>query len=207
MRFIEDVGPVDDWGPVGGAVLDAALAAGGVDERRIVVAGISDGGYLAARHAAADPRVTALVCDPGVLRPVEGLLGGLPDALRDAWLDGGAPAVDDAAARADDAETAFSVAKAVEQWPGHSLGAVLDRLAGWDLTPDLGAVTVPTLVCDPDAATSFPGQSAELAAALGPRATLISFTTAEGAGLDCEIGAPVLRNQRVFDHLEQILGP
>ncbi len=65
---------------------------------------------------------------------------------------------------------------------------------------------MPTLVCDPDAATSFPGQSAELAAALGHRATTIPFTTAEGAGLDCEIGAPVLRNQRVFDHLDDILG-
>jgi hypothetical protein len=98
------------------------------------------------------------------------------------------------------------VAKAVEQWPDHSLGAVLDRLSEWDLTPHLDAITVPTLVCDPDAAASFPGQSAELVAALGHHATSIAFSTAEGAGLDCEIGAPRLRNQRVFDHLEEILG-
>ena len=187
-------------------MLDAALAAGGIDERRIVAAGISDGGYLAARHAAADPRITALVCDPGVLRPIEGVLGGLPDDLRAAWASGGAAAVDAAVAAADDPDTAFAAAKIVEQWAGLSVGGVLDRLSGWDLEPFLGHITVPTLVCDPDAATSFPGQSAELVDALGGRATSLAFTTAEGAGLDCEIGAPKLRNQRVFDHLEEILG-
>ncbi len=206
MRFIENVGPVDDWGPVGVAMLDAALAAGGIDERRVVAAGISDGGYLAARHAAADPRVTALVCDPGVLRPLEGVLGGLPDGLRAAWASGGAAAIDAAVAAADDPDTSFAAAKVVEQWVGLSVGGVLDRLSGWDLEPYLGRIRVPTLVCDPDAAMSFPGQSAELVDALGAHATSIPFTTAEGAGLDCEIGAPKLRNQRVFDHLEEILG-
>jgi hypothetical protein len=206
MRFIEGVGPVDDWGPVGTAVLDAALSAGGIDERRVVAAGISDGGYLAARHAAADRRVTALVCDPAVLRPVDGVVGGLPDGLRAAWVSGGAGAVDAAVAAADDPDTAFAAAKVVEQWPGHTVGGVLDRLSGWDLEPFLGRITVPTLVCDPDAATSFPGQSAELVDALGGMATPIAFTSDEGAGLDCEIGAPRLRNQRVFDNLEEILG-
>jgi hypothetical protein len=101
---------------------------------------------------------------------------------------------------------AFAAAKLVEQWPGHSVGGVLDRLSGWDLEPFLGRITVPTLVCDPDAATSFPGQSSELVDALGGLAAPIAFTSAEGAGLDCEIGAPRLRNQRVFDHLQEILG-
>jgi hypothetical protein len=153
-----------------------------------------------------DPRVTALVCDPGVLRPLEGALGGLPDDVQAAWKSEGAAGVDAVAAAGDDPGLAFALAKLVEQWPGHRPGQVLDRLAAWDLAPDLDRITVPTLVCDPDAAVSFPGQSAELVAALGDRATRIAFTSEEGAGLDCEIGAPRLRNQRVFDHLEEILG-
>jgi poly(3-hydroxybutyrate) depolymerase len=204
MRFVEGVGPVDDWGRVGRAVLDAALAAGGVDERRIVAVGISDGGYLAARHAADDDRIAALVCDPGVLRPIDGVLGGLPDALQQAWAAGGAAAVDAAVAEADDAGTAFAAAKAVEQWPEHTVGTVLARLAAWDLAPALPNIRVPTLVCDPEGATSFPGQSAELCDALGRHATRLAFTAAEGAELDCEILAPRLRNQRVFDHLDEL---
>ena len=129
-----------------------------------------------------------------------------PTTLRAAWAAGGAAAVDAVVAAADDPDTAFAAAKVVEQWPGLSVGGVLDRLSSWDLEPFLGRLAVPTLVCDPDAAASFPGQSAELVDALGSRATSLAFTTTEGAGLDCEIGAPRLRNQRVFDHLEEILG-
>jgi pimeloyl-ACP methyl ester carboxylesterase len=210
-RFSGGLCPVRDWGAVGRNVLDAALALDGidtprVDPRRIVAAGISDGGFLAARHAAADPRVSALVCDPGVLRPIDGVLGGLRDAITKAWATGGSVAVDRAVTDAiGDADTCFAVAKATEQWPDHSLGQVLDELSTWTLDDAVADITVPTIICDPDAAMSFPGQSAELAHALRNRATLLSFTTAEGAGLDCEIGAPKLRNQRVFDELEDLL--
>lgn len=44
-----------------------------------------------------------------------------------------------------------------------------------------------------------------LAGLLGERATLVPFTTTEGAGLDCEIGAPQLRNQQVSDWLDETL--
>lgn len=204
-RFVDGIGPDRGWEAVGRAVLDAALCLGGIDETRIAVAGISDGGYLAARHAAGDPRVRALVCDPGVMRPVDGVLGGLPDPLRAAWTAGGSAAVDRALIEhALDTGVAFAAAKATEQWTGRTLGEVLAELSRWDLDDVLASIDVPTLICDPDAAMSFPGQSAELADALGTSATVLAFTTAEGAGLDCEIGAPNLRNQRVFDHLDDL---
>ncbi len=119
--------------------------------------------------------------------------------------DGFDRAVTDAAH--DDAELSFAVAKLTEQWPTTSPAAVLGRLAGWDLAPHVEDIDCPTWIADPDQATSFPGQSAELALLLGARARLAPFTSAEGAGLDCEIGAPRLRNQRVYDWLEDLLGP
>ena len=64
---------------------------------------------------------------------------------------------------------------------------------------------VPVLVADPDAAGAYPGQSAELVALLGAHATRVGFTTAEGAGLDCEIGAPSLRAQRFGDWLDEVI--
>jgi hypothetical protein len=201
-RFVDGLGPVDDWGPVGIAVLDAALALGDVDPERVVASGIADGGFLAAVHGAADPRIAALVCDPGVIRPIDGAIGGLPEDLATAWRAG--ESVDAMAER--DRETKFALEKLVEQWPGSSADDVLARLASWDLEPLLDRIRVPTFVADPDAAAAFAGQSAELVGLLGERATLVPFTTTEGAGLDCEIGAPQLRNQRVFDWLDETLG-
>ncbi|MCD9624348.1 alpha/beta hydrolase family protein [Rhabdothermincola salaria] len=202
----DGLAPVDQWERVGSAVLDAVLDRD-VDPGAVVVAGIADGGYLAARHAARDPRVAAVVADPGVLRPLDGVLGALPEPLQRAWSDGGATALDAAVdATSDDPDTRFAVAKVVEQWPAHGPGQVLDRLAGWDLELLVDDLRGPVLICDPDDAMSFPGQSAELATRLGDRAVRVPFSTAEGAGLDCEIGAPRLRNQRIFDLLDDWRG-
>ena len=192
------------------AVIDGALDELGdtADPTRVALIGIADGAALALQGAAHDGAVAALVCDPGVLRPVDAALGQLPAPVVDAWHTGDDDAVVAAcsAATATDPQVAFTVAKLTEQWPGRSLPEVLHALAAWDVTPHLDRVRIPVLVCDPDAATSFPGQSAELAAALGERATLAPFTTSEGAGLDCEIGAPVVRATRIADWLDDVVG-
>lgn len=210
--FENGIGPTDDWAGVAEQVLDRVLAEPGFDASRVVAMGIGDGGYLAAQAAAADPRTAALVCDPGVIRPVAAALGQLPDDLRALWEAEGAqdPASFDRAVTtrtADDAETAFVVAKLTEQWPTASLADVLRCLGSWNLGPHIADIRCPTFIADPDEATSFPGQSAELASLLADRAELVPFSSEEGAGLDCEIGAPRLRNQRVFDWLEDRLGP
>jgi hypothetical protein len=69
-----------------------------------------------------------------------------------------------------------------------------------------GRVTCPALVCDPDDAMAWPGQSKEVAGALGGPVTLERFGAEDGAALDCEILAPQVRNQRVFDWLDETLG-
>ena len=210
LRVRHGRGPVRDWGAVITAVVDAALGVLGdtADATRVALVGIADGAALAVQGAARDARVAALVCDPGVLRPVDAALGQLPAPVVDAWHAGDDDAVVAArqAALATDPQTAFTVAKLTEQWPGRSLPEVLHELTAWDVTPHLDQVRVPVLVCDPEAATSFPGQSAELAAALGSRATLAPFLTSEGAGLDCEIGAPIVRATRIADWLDDVVG-
>jgi hypothetical protein len=67
-------------------------------------------------------------------------------------------------------------------------------------------VRCPALVLDPEQAEAWPGQSREVAAALGGPTRLELFSAEDGAGLDCEILAPQVRNQRVFDWLEATLG-
>lgn len=208
-RVVEGTGPAPDWAAVLRDVLDTALAHLGpsADADRVALLGVADGAALALRGAAHDRRVAALVCDPGVLRPLDGALGQLPPPVVAAWRAGD-PAAFEAATTtaAADPAVAFTIAKLTEQWPGQSLSAVLGALAGWDVTGLVDHVRVPVLVCDPDAAVAHPGQSAELAALLGSRATRARFTTAQGAGADCEIGAPRVRAERIADWLDEAVG-
>ena len=206
-RVEDGLGPVDDWGAVIGAVLDEVCARNALADARIALLGVADGGNLAVRAALTEPRVGAVVCDPGVVRPVDGALSQLPDAVAAHWREGEPAAFASAldAAQQSDPQVAFTVAKLTEQWPDVTTADVLARLTSWDVTTTAHELRVPVLVADPDAAGAYPGQSAELVELIGERATRMPFTTAEGAGYDCEIGAPTLRAQRLGDWLDQVV--
>ncbi len=83
--------------------------------------------------------------------------------------------------------------------PDAALG-VIDR---YRIDPEsLAAVGVPTFVAEAESAESFAGQSRIVAEHLGAAAHLHRFTDESGAGLDCEIAAPQVRNAAVYDWLE-----
>lgn len=67
-----------DWEVVLRAVVDAALAQPEVDGDRIAVMGWSFGGWLAPRATAGEPRVAALVADPGQWDQAEAVRAMLP---------------------------------------------------------------------------------------------------------------------------------
>ncbi len=185
--------------------------------------GISQGGWFAARAlamASATPtsvtRPAAFVADPGVVRLLDGVLPQFDDDLVARFHQHDQQGFDDALAAQVAAPGATNDLLVTARTIGDPFGTTsaydaLRRLEELDLGDLVGEVSVPTLVCDPESAGGWPGQSAELAAALAPtlgdRVTRVAFTAAEGAGLDCEILAPELRNQRVFDWLAGFLPP
>jgi pimeloyl-ACP methyl ester carboxylesterase len=162
---------------------------------RVALIGVAEGAALALQAAARDPRVQALVCDPGVIRPVDGVLAQLPPDLAIKWRE-----QDDDAARYQRfvavatraPAVAFTIAKVTEPWPDHTLYDVLTRLDGWDVTPLLDDVAVPVLVCDEPEMTD-PGQSAELVEALGNRAQLLAPV------------APTDRARQIHDWLDEVV--
>jgi hypothetical protein len=66
---------------------------------------------------------------------------------------------------------------------------------------------MPILICDPEGELFWPGESQQLYDAVGSEnKVLANFTAAEGADLHCEPKAMGLRNQVVFDWLDETLG-
>ena len=57
-----------DWEAVIAPVLDFALREPGVDPKRVALIGVSQAGYWVPRAAAFEPRLAAIVADPGVTR-------------------------------------------------------------------------------------------------------------------------------------------
>jgi alpha-beta hydrolase superfamily lysophospholipase len=203
-----------DWEVVIRAVVDFALGQPIVDPRRIALSGWSLGGHLAPRGASGEPRLAALVADPG--------LWGIADAFREQIMRmAGLPA----AAVADlgkldervlDGMAATFHADRRLRWKivqrgfwTHGVGTLRDYFASAELFTLHGRaemIRCPTLITQAEGDPLALGAGALLDALTCPK-TLLRFTAAEGADGHCEMRNRSLLNRRVLDWLDETLAP
>ena len=201
-----------DWEHVARAAVDYALGRPEVDERAVVLAGWSFGGYLAPRAACFEDRIAALIADPGQWDVGEGVRAMLP-------LD------DDTKARFPDIDPHLldpmvewlrsSEAPAGLRWRMlqrgpwvHGVNSLFDYVRStldYRISPYAKDLRCPVLITqaenDPtaeDAPKLYEGVGSQ-------RKALVHFTSAEGAGGHCETTARRLYHQRVFDWLDETL--
>ncbi|MFI5717405.1 amino acid permease [Nocardia sp. NPDC051750] len=203
-----------DWENVVGPVLDFLLAEHGdiVDADRIALFGVSLGGVLAPRAAAFEPRIAAVVCNDGVydaLGAVEALLGLTRAQLEARWHD---PAF------GDEVEAAAAKQPTLRWALDHGLwvmGAAdpaefVRTYAQYNLLDGVAErISCPVLVCEAADDLFFAGdetslsQPRQLMAHLSAPATLMPFTSDEGADAHCHVGAQRLASGRMLDWLAE----
>jgi dienelactone hydrolase len=194
-----------DWEAVVTPVVDYLLSRTEVDPKRIALQGISQGGYWGARAAAFEHRVAALVADPGVVRVASSMEMHLPDGM--------VPLIDDGNKKDFDAlmDAAPPATKRMLAWRMAPYGTTSPyemyvAARKMTLTDDIiRRIQCPTLVLDPEGEQFWPGQSQQLYDALTAEKQIVRFTTQEGADWHCEPAAQSLRDERVFDFLEDVV--
>lgn len=194
-----------DWEAVMTSVVDAVAARREVDEARLAVLGVSQGGYWVPRSLAFEHRFRAAVADPGVVDVSEAMtahVGHLGKAL-------------DAGDREKfDREMAWGsrFSKSIRytfafRFRPYGLESPFDvfrRAQQFRLTDELiGQIKTPLLVTDPDDEVFWPGQPRALYERLTGDKDLVRFTAEEGANFHCEPAGNAVRAQRIFDWLEE----
>jgi hypothetical protein len=202
-----------DWESVVTPVIDHALTLPEVDPERIVLSGWSLGGYLAPRAASAEPRLRALIADPGQLdlgSAVRGFLSGFGvDASRPGFTAADIPdsAVDAilTTITADRRLTWSFLQRGFWANGVSDLRAFVDASLAFSLRDRVGGITCPSFIAaaedDPIAA-----QARELFELLTCEKEFVLFTAAEGAQGHCEMGNRSLFNLRALDWLDGVLG-
>ncbi len=196
-----------DWEQVVGPVIDYALTRPEVDPGGIGLMGVSFGGYLAPRAASADPRVAALIADPGQRSLFEEMQRRLPAFVARRLMNEGG-IVSRLLERVLDRRLRH-VSKGWALRRGlmvHGVRRPLDylRLTAAYRVERPDAIRCPTLICA--AEDDEVGATArDLYDALACPKTFMLFTAADGAGDHCEAGARTWFNQRAFDWLDQVL--
>lgn len=187
------------------AVVDWVLAQPDVDPTRLVLMGRSFAGYLAPRGASGEPRLAALVCDPGQYDFVSRLVGPLFDEAEWQRLLAGDPELD---AQLDgmlaDPHGAEWYGARMATMGAARMGDFLRMQVGYTLEGRVDAITCPVLVTEGEG--DFASQSQQLVDALGGRPTFLRFSEAEGGGGHCEGMGATLFEEAAFDWLDDTLG-
>jgi pimeloyl-ACP methyl ester carboxylesterase len=195
-----------DWEAVIPPVVDAVLERRGIDPERIALLGRSFGGYLAPRAASGEPRLAALIVDPGQYDLGAGLSERMPKQLFDRLDED-----------SDEAREAFQSLLASEhgrrlfgpRMATHGAKTVQEycrMIRDYTMSGRAESIGCPTLVCDNETDAISTGQGQQLYDELRCPKEFVRFTAAEGAEGHCEGMAAVVFYERAFDWLDSTLG-
>ena len=198
-----------DWEAVLTPVLDAMLARPDVDRDRVAVIGVSQAGYWVPRAVAFEHRFVAAVADPGVVDVSTSWTDPLPQVMRNQLHEGKQSVFD---REMHLAELFRHDTKTTLAFRGHPYGlesdsrfALYQTVAEYRLGDEVGQITTPLLVTNPEDEQFWPGQAQQLYDRLPGTKELVTFTAAEGANRHCEPMARSLRDARIYDWLEKYL--
>lgn len=182
-----------DWEAVVTPVVDFALTLPELDPDRLVLIGTSLGGYLAARAAAFEHRISACVLHDGVY--------DFSDTFR---------AVLDAAEAAGGLDTALEHSVAT-RWAVHNglwtfgvstVDELIEAVRAYTVRGTADRIRCRTLVLDAENDLFFAGQARRVYDALTCKRDYLLFPEDEGGGEHCHEGASALFHQRTFDWLD-----
>lgn len=195
-----------DWEKVITPVVDYLLTRDDVDPDHIALQGISQGGYWAPRAAAFEHRLCALIADPGAMRVGDSWTAHLPQPLIDLLDAGEKEQFDQFIVQGMDDSLRAMMAWRMAPYGTDSPFEAYTAARAMTLTPEIvGQIACPTLVLDPEDEQFWPGQSQELFDALACEKKLVSFTAEQGANWHCEPAAQSLRDEVVFDWLDEVV--
>lgn len=197
-----------DWEAVVTPVLDFALTRPEIAADRIALFGYSLGGYLAARAAAFDDRLAAVILDDGVFDFGSAVAGAMPAFLTQWIADGNTDAVNQVLTLLMGFDTQIRWALRNGVWVmGVDSPAALPEVFGrYTLAGIADRITAPTLVLDAENDQFFKGEPQRVAEALvNAETTLVSLREADGAGEHCHMGAMSRVHQVIFDWLNAVL--
>ncbi len=196
-----------DWEKVITPVVDSMVRRPEVDAKRIVLIGISQGGYWVPRALAFEHRIAAGIADPGIMNVSEAWLRNVPEFVRKV-LDSGDKSRFDQMLKmgtATNVKARMTLSFRMRPFGMTSYYDAFHAVQQYDLAGVVGQIRCPMLVTDPEGEQFFPGQSQKLYDSLRCPKQMIHFTKEQGADQHCEVAAPGYRDYCLYNWLEETL--
>lgn len=210
VRRDQSIGFIPDWEKAVIPVVDYLLSQKSqvVDKRRLVLVGNSFGGYLAARAAAFEPRLSAVVLIDGVWDLYAGFSKQLPSSLRAMYESGNYTEFDRkilSLRKANKLPTtaAWGLDQGLWSFLTHSPSEFFNQTKQYQLADVVKRIHMPVFVGDAEFENIFPGQPQQVADALGDKATWHRFNGT--AGYHCQTAAGQEMTRTIFAWINKTL--
>jgi pimeloyl-ACP methyl ester carboxylesterase len=215
--FLRDqhIGFIHDWEKVVTPIIDYVFdhnkdELSYIDTSKIALLGESFGGYFAARAAAFEPRLAAVICIDGVWSMFDCCYNAMPADLHNAWQEGDATRFDEIFHQIGQPTSTTN-----RRW-FHDQGLLsfqeksgfswFKRLEKFALDEDVVAkITMPAFIGDAEHELFFTGQPKKVADAIGANATLYEFTDKNAAAAHCGCGALTFQNQQIWEWFAKVI--
>jgi pimeloyl-ACP methyl ester carboxylesterase len=206
--FLQDLYFRPDWEEVVTPVVDFALGRPEVDPERIAIMGVSQAGYWVPRAVAFEHRIAAAIADPGVFDVSTSWTDHLPQNIQELLEKGENEEFDknmEEGMRSSES-LRYTLRFRMRPYGTDSPYDAFKMAEQYTLEGVAEKIRCPLLVADPENEQFWPGQSHRVYEALTSPKELVTFAAAEGADSHCEPKAHSLREQRIFDWLDETLG-
>ncbi|SPO06810.1 probable hydrolases or acyltransferases (alpha/beta hydrolase superfamily) [Cephalotrichum gorgonifer] len=210
VRRTQDLGFIPEWELVATPVVDYVLSEKKqvVDENRLVLVGNSFGGYLAARAAAFEPRLSAAVLVGGVWDLYARYSKQISEELLSIYEAGNYTQFDDEILSLRNAgelptEAEWGLDYGLWAFKTHSPSTFFDLTKQYNIEDVVRQIDMPVFVGDAEFENIFKGQAQKVKDALGEKGTLHTFMGV--AGYHCQSGAQQELARTIFAWLNKTL--
>lgn len=211
VRREQGLGFIPEWEHVVTPVVDYLLSEKlhAVNRDQLVLFGNSFGGYLAARAAAFEPRLAAVILVDGVWDFYATYSEQINPEIFALYEDGNYTEFDhEILSLRETGKLSTNVAWGIDQglwsFKTHSPSEMLNKCKDYRLADVVDGINMPVFVGDAEYDGFFPGQPQQVKDALGDKATLHHFNGV--AGYHCQTGAGQELMRTVFAWLNKTLG-
>jgi esterase/lipase len=195
-----------DWEQVVTPIINFSDRLPNVDHSKIALMGLSMGGYLAARAAAFEPRLNAIVLNGGVYSVLASVTSSMPsDFVNLAYQK---PSQFNSIVQkqmTEDTNASWFFNNASWVFKAKTPADVIKTLKNYTLEDVIDKIKCATLVIDSADDQFFKNQPQQVYDQLKAPKKLIHFTAQETAQAHCQAGAIAISNEYIFNWLDQTL--
>ena len=205
LRYKKNIPFRHDWEKVITPVVNYVLKLENIKKEKIVLMGMSMGGYLAPRAVAFEKRISACIANGGILDFSQIYTQSMPANVL-SWVSSAPERFNSVVSMAMKKSlfVSWGINNGMLRFGVNTPADLIKHVREYSLKGVAEKISCPVLVVDSEGETFLKGQAQKLYDMLKSQKDFMLFTRKEAAQAHCQQGASAVSNERIFNWLDEL---